>query len=344
VNVAPRGRDTAGRRLQVGLLAVMLGATGCTAREASMAGGERIKLRVVLQPYLAHAPFFIANAESLWTRYGLDVELVPLSRASDAVPLLLSGDIDVLPTGPSPALLNAAGRGIMVRAVADRGYLDPATCSYYAMAARPGLLKNGRLTAPVRRVSIDKQPHSMFIVRRMLEHVGISLDTLEMLDIPPAAELDALAKGTIDAAFVGEPWLTRVIGGGHGELWVKAADALPGFEIGMVYFGPSILSHNREGGRRFMLAYREAVMRYLEGKTDRNIDILVRETGETPELLRQSCWLPMAADGRIKPSSFAMLQKWAVGAGLVETAATPAQFWDSSFVAYADSVFARRPN
>jgi ABC-type nitrate/sulfonate/bicarbonate transport system substrate-binding protein len=177
----------------------------------------------------------------------------------------------------------------------------------------------------------------------MLEYAGIALDTLETVDVPLPTRLDALRKGVIDAAFAGEPWLTRITSGGYGELWIAAHKALPGFETGLVFFGPSLLNGNREGGRRFMLAYRDAVLRYQEGKTPRNVDILARATGDTPDIVRRSCWVPIRADGRVDLASYATLQAWGVRMGMIDTPATPAQFWDSSFVVYADSVMGRRP-
>jgi hypothetical protein len=90
-----------------------------------------------------------------------------------------------------------------------------------------------------------------------------------------------------------------------------------------------------------MLAYREALERYAEGKTARNVEILAAATGEDPALVRDACWLAMRADARIDLASLLAFQAWAVAQGFVATAATPAQLWDSSFIAWADSV--RRP-
>ncbi|HEY7566405.1 MAG TPA: ABC transporter substrate-binding protein, partial [Gemmatimonadaceae bacterium] len=88
---------------------------------------SRTKIRVVTQPYLALAPIHIAVAESLFAKHGLDVELVPMTRPSDAVPLLLSGELDVLSSTAQAGMFNAAARGEPVRMVAERGFYSTAS-------------------------------------------------------------------------------------------------------------------------------------------------------------------------------------------------------------------------
>jgi NitT/TauT family transport system substrate-binding protein len=301
-----------------------------------------MKLRVVMQPYLAHAPLLLADAEGLWAKHGLEVELVPMQRATDAVPLLLSGDIDVLPSNSSPGLLNAAARGEPVRIVADRGFADPEGCTFLGLVAGPGLLENGALTRSVHRVSIDRQAAMLFMIERLLLRGGLSADTLELAEVPLAVESEALLTRTLDVAFAGEPWLTRHVARGAGQAWIRLEEVLPRHQFGFVFFGPNLLVKNREAGRRFMLAYREAVLRYLEGKTERNVAVVAKGTGDTPELVRQACWPAMRANGRIDLASLLEYQGWAVRHGFIESPAAAERLWDSTFVVYADSVFASR--
>jgi hypothetical protein len=90
-----------------------------------------------------------------------------------------------------------------------------------------------------------------------------------------------------------------------------------------------------------MLAYGEAIARYMEGKTPRNVDILTAATGEEADLVRRACWAAIRSDSRIDTAGMMRFQQWAHERGLVPTLATVAQLWDSTFVAHADSV-ARR--
>jgi NitT/TauT family transport system substrate-binding protein len=316
--------------------------SSCTRDEgAPVTEQGRLKLRVVTQPYLAHAPLLIADAESLWAKHGLDVELISMASAADAMPLLLSGKVDVLASNPAPGLFNAAARGGLVRVVAERGYLDPDGCSFYTIIARAGLVRDGKPVGPVRRISIDRQPAMIYVITSMLALAGLSIDSLEARAVPHAAEMDALARGSLDIALAGEPWITRNISRGSAEIWLRAEHALPNHQFGFVFYGPGVLARNREAGRRFMLAYRDAVRLYLQGKTDRNVAIISAAIGDTPEVIRSACWPAMRLDGRIDTASLRAFQDWAVRRGYLDSGIAVSQLWDSSFVAYADSVGAR---
>jgi NitT/TauT family transport system substrate-binding protein len=323
------------RALVALLLAVF---TGC-AGSAEQTAKPRDRLRVIMQPFLAHAPLLIAQAESLFAQQGLDVELVETIRATEAVPLLLSGEIDVLPSSLQPATLNAMARGEKVRIVADRGYLDPQGCTFMGFVTASGVSPNDAART-VKRISLEKQISMYHIEVKSLEHVGLSPRTLDVVEVPSAPEMDALQKGSLDAAFVGEPWLSRNLDRGA-HLWIRAQDVLPHLQFGFVIYGPKLLNRDPDVGRRFMIAYRQAVLKYLEGKTPRNVEILVEATRDTPELVKKSCWPAMRADGRIDLANVLEYQAWAMSQGYVETPATPAQIWDSSFVTYTDSLLHR---
>ncbi len=318
------------------LLSVALGC-GDTPRQTA-----RTKIKVVTQPYLALAPIHIAAAESLFAKHGLDVELVPMTQPTDAVPLLLSGELDVLPSTAQAGMFNAAARGEPIRMVAERGYYSTAAgCTHIALVVRPGL---GTLRAAqmVRRLSHNRQANMVYITVKMLARAGLTIEQLESTtEVPHLAEIDALKNGKLDVALSGEPWLSRVVAAGAGTVWIRAEDAAPNEPYGYVFFGRNLLERDRDAGRRFMLAYREAMTRYLEGKTERNVAIIAAATGEDPAVVRDACWAAMRGDSRIDTTAMLRFQQWAHERGLVPTLATVAQLWDSTFIAHADSV-ARR--
>lgn len=321
------------------MLLLLAAAYGCGDAPLQTA---RTKIRVVTQPYLALAPLHIAAAESLFAKHGLDVELVPMTRPTDAVPLLLSGDVDVLSSTPQAGMFNAAARGEPIRAVAERGYYSTTSgCSHLALVLRPGI-DTLRAAQTVKRLSYDRQAPMIYITVKMLARAGLTVEQLEATtEVPHLAEIDALKNGKLDVALAGEPWLSRVVAAGAATVWIRAEEAAPNETFGYVFFGRNLLERDRDAGRRFMLAYREAIAQYREGKTPRNIDILAAATGEEADLVRRACWAAMRPDSRIDTAAMMRFQQWAHERGLVPTLATVAQLWDSTFIAHADSV-ARR--
>src|SRR5688572_21402644 len=101
------------------------------------ANAPRKKVTVAIQPFTAHAPVLIAYADSFFAEEGLDVEFIKVANSTEAIPALLNGDVDVYPASANPGLFNAMARGMAVRMVADRGYLDPNGCTSAAIAVPP---------------------------------------------------------------------------------------------------------------------------------------------------------------------------------------------------------------
>lgn len=326
-----RNRTTGGRqaRLCAAILAVAaLGA--CRGSPRDVTRRDRTKIRVASQAYLGNAPMHIGVHDSIFAAHGLDVEIVPLG-GSDALPLLLSGDIDVVTATLSPGALNAMAGGQLVRVVAARGIFNPTRCSHIRMM-------KARSTASLRRggrrsISVDRDLSMQYLVEASLQRAGVQIDTMQVLYIPGAAELDAFRKGTLDYALMGEPWSARAREEGHAEPWISIDSTLSGAVYGFILFGPSILSGNRELGERYVAAYLNAVSRYQEGLTPRNLEIVATVTGETPELLKKACWPSVSSDGRIRLEDVDRLQQWALARGYIKKAATPGQLWDSSFIA-----------
>jgi NitT/TauT family transport system substrate-binding protein len=262
-----------------------------------------------------------------------------MNRPTDAIPLLLSGELDVLSSTPQAAVFNAAARGEAIRAVAERGYYDTKSgCPHMALVVRRGI-DTAKATKLVKRLSYDRQAPMLYIMEKMLQRRGLTIDGLEgTTEVPHIAEIDALQKGTIDVALAGEPWLSRIQDAGAATVWVRAEEVAPNETFGYVFYGPNLLNKNRDAGRRFMLAYRDAIELYSQGKTDRNVAILAAATGEDPALLRKACWASMRPDSRIDTAAMMEFQKWTQARGLVPTLATVAQLWDSTFIAHADGV------
>lgn len=326
------------------LIAGILGACGegvpAVPGDAAQA---RKKITVAMQPFLTQAPLLLARADSFFAQEGLEVEFVKVANSTDAIPSLINGDLDVLPASANPGLFNAMARDLPVRIVGDRGFFDSTGCTTTAIAVTPGKLEairaNPRL---VKRISVERQFGMQYIIEKSLASVGLHLDSLDSKFVPPLPEAEALAKGTLDAAFLGEPWIARDVAGGKAVVWIRAEQVLPNAQTGYVFFGPSILARDRDLGQRFMVAYRRGVAKLLEGKTPENVAIMARETGDTPDLVRQQCWPALHRDGRVDLASTMDYQRWLQQKGLVATLATTAQMWDSTFVVHADAVLRSR--
>jgi NitT/TauT family transport system substrate-binding protein len=296
------------------------------------------KVRVAFQPFVSWGPLMIAHDEGFFRDEGLDVEFVPALRSEETTVALVSGDVDVRPGPVSAGLLSAIVQGAPVRLTAGMGYLARDGCPYFGIVLRRGLGVSG--TPAIKRMRASQDGFSRFLVTLMLASKQVHLDAIETVRLPQPVMVSALQSGAIDAVAASEPLLTRAAD--VGTRWMSTQQVAPDYQWGVIAFSERLLTRDRDTGVRFMRAYRRGVAQYLQGKTPRNVDIISRQTGDTPAELRRSCWPSFQADARLNWPSIDGFQHWAVGEKLMERELTATQLWDSAFVSATDSVRAGR--
>jgi NitT/TauT family transport system substrate-binding protein len=303
-----------------------------------------VKLTVGLNPFLSWAPFFIAQEEGFFAEQNIEVEFVSFSAPSDAIPPLAAGELDVAAGLVTVNALNAIAQGGSIKYVADKGYANPAGCSYTTFMARQDLLDSGQLD-DLQQVSglsfaVSPATSAEYYLDKVLEGSGLTSEDVELTQVIVPVRLEALVNGSLDVAAVSEPWATRILRTGSADYWQPLEQVIPDFQLGFVIYGPSLLEENREAGQRFMVAYLKAVQAYSDLKTERNLEIMAQYTELDRELLEAACWQSFRADGAINVQSVLDFQSWAQDKGYLLEPATPEQFWDSTFIEYANQALA----
>jgi len=143
-------------------------------------------------------------------------------------------------------------------------------------------------------------------------------------------------------ALAGEPWLSRVIQGHKGSLWVRGADVLPGFQYSYIFFGPTLL-RDRDTGTRFMAAFRQGIAKYREGKTPRNLEIAAKALNDDPTRVAETCWPHMRPDSRIDVPGLLTFLAWSRQRGYITSIPDPAAMIDTTFLANADVTLRELP-
>jgi ABC-type nitrate/sulfonate/bicarbonate transport system substrate-binding protein len=323
------------------LLAVSLVA-GFGAVRAGDAPLARIRLKVLYGRYLSFAPLAIAKAEGDFAAQGLDVELVHLTGSQEATSALIRGELDVAAGILRPAEFNAIARGAAVRIVADKGNYGPGPCVSAALVALPAFLQTENPSSPEHLRGARAAPTLLsfgeYALETFVNSKGLKLDDLNLRRLSqPSAEV-ALEKGSLDFQDIVEPHLTRILRSGRLVVWKPIREIVPDAQLAAIYYGPNLLEKNREAGERFMIAYLQGVRQYNSGKTRRNVEIISKETGLDPGLVREACWQPIRGDGKINVESVLDFERWAVRRGYLAALLPSESFWDPSFVVAANRV------
>jgi NitT/TauT family transport system substrate-binding protein len=303
-------------------------------------------LKVVIFPFLSFAPILIADEEGYFAEHGLQIEYIKI-KENVAIQALSSGEVDVWGGLISTGALNAMYRGANIRFVADKGFFAADGCPSFGLVARKALVETGELNGPVqlngKNVAWYRASFEEYFLEKVLQEGGLKLDDVQKITIPPPADLGAMAKDRLDLTVTNEPWVTRLVQGGHGILWWPVQKTIPGFHFGLILYGPNLLEKNPEAGRRFMVAYLKGVRQFSQGKTARNLEILAKRTGLAEDLLRTACWPQVRNDGRINVQSIMDFQNWALTKGYLDHLVTKDIFMETSFIKKAVKILNKTP-
>jgi NitT/TauT family transport system substrate-binding protein len=332
------------RRVVAAMLVVGLVASSCSSNPDSVDPPEMAKVRVLVAPFLGFLPFYIGDAEGYYTEQNLEVELVPIESPNAALPAFIQGEGDVWAGSLGPNLFNAINQGGRIQIVADKGYIDPNGCPYWALVARSdlngdngdlGLLENATVG-----VSTRPSISTSYFLDTLTDIGNVPDESLDLHALPNPSVAEALGDGLLDFTTATEPWITRILDAGSGEIWYTANEALPDYQIGYTVFNSRFLDEEPDVGERFMIAYLNAMRQYNEGKTEQNLDNASEATGLDRDFLERACWSAMRDDGSINTEAIDAAQEWAVSQDMNDRVLSSDEYWNSSFVDHANAVLA----
>ena len=312
-------------------------ALGACRGDQPEAGPALQTLRVVRNMHLNQGPLVLADEAGYFAAEGLKVDWVRITRGEEALVALLSGDVDAIATALHPGLLTAIARGGDVRIVAGLNVLGP-ECTYQAIVLRPGLSPEAAQRG-IRKLHGSQDGATRYLAARMLATRGIDIDTLDTIRLPDNVLMQSLADGSVDAASLSEPLVTRI--GRKGTIWLRSQDASPGFQWSAISFGKRLLHEHPEIGVRFLTAYRRGVALFQKGRTPENLERLERVLQEDRKILEESCWPTFRLDARPNMASVMDYQEWARKKGWLDQTVPLSQMWDSSFIVASDTALLR---
>jgi NitT/TauT family transport system substrate-binding protein len=196
--------------------------------KAPVAGRETVRLAYF--PNVTHAPAVVGVArgefeKALGSKANLDVKV--FNAGPEEMEALLAGAIDIGYAGPSPSIntfLKSNGRALKILAGACSGGA--------ALIAREGtpITRIGDLNG--KRVAIPQLGGTQDVsLRHFLAAEGLRPKdkggTVEILPIQNPDILALFLKGQLDAAWVPEPWASRLLHDAHARLVVDERDLWP---------------------------------------------------------------------------------------------------------------------
>jgi NitT/TauT family transport system substrate-binding protein len=237
---------------------------------SSSGGTPAAELRLGYFPNVTHATAVYGDAAGTFEDALGDTDLTTqqFTAGPAAVEALFAGALDAAYIGPNPAInAFAKSRGEAVRIVAG------ATSGGASLVVRPGIDDAGDLRG--KRIATPQTGGTQDVaLRSYLSEHGYEVELNGAGDVTVVAQdnpvtLAAFSAGEIDGAWVPEPWASRLVLEGGGEVLVDEADLWPGGE-----FATTSLVVRAD----YLREHPQTVQALIEGSVEAN-----RQLRENPE-------------------------------------------------------------
>ena len=313
------------------------------AAAAKPGAGDHVK--VGTGPAVGSAGFFIGIDRGYFKDQGIDVEVVPFAGAAEMATPLAADQLDVINADPSTAFLNAIGRGIGIKFVADGGHTTKGHSSA-AFLVRKDLIDSGaikdypdlkgkKINAVLKGSLVDMWAN------RILAKGGLKPADAELQYIPFPDSIGAMGNKALDAGMNVEPLTTSAVDKGVAVRWKGIDEIFGDLQNTVIMYSASFISQRPDVGKRFMVGYLHGVRDYMdafENNKDRDaiVSILTKNTSVKDPALYSRMSMPVFdRNGAMLPASMKNMQQWWVDNGYVKTPVDIDKAIDMSFAGYA---------
>ena len=188
------------------LLAVLLVATGC-ASGAPADAPERTRITVTSLPIVDVAPLYLAQQEGFFRDAGLDVTIRPLQSSPQGFAGLADGSVDIVAGANYVTYLEAQARGDADLRVVSEAALASPGLDQVVVSPRSGIRDVTQLAGRTVAVNTPAPNIQTLALDRVLAARGIG--PVRYVTMPFAQAVGALGAGTLDAAWLVEPFVTQ---------------------------------------------------------------------------------------------------------------------------------------
>ncbi|HEX5729345.1 ABC transporter substrate-binding protein [Microbacterium sp.] len=319
------GIACARRRSLLGIALVLLLAGCGGGDEGAAPAGEGGTTKLAVQETAGVPSAFVAFGieKGLFEKQKLEIDLQPTQGGAATIPALVSGDIQV---GGSNvvSLLLASSKDLPIRAIAG-GTTAQASGEkdFGALLAAKGKGISEPADLEGKTVAVNTLNNiAEVVVKAGLEKEGVDPDSLELSEVPFPEMEPALAKGSVDAAFSIEPFVTQSVEKGDKVLGYSYVDTEPNMQVGAYAVTNQFAESDPEAVKAFQAAVKETAD-YVGGHED-EFRTFLSENADMPPALAEKIVLPKWT-GEVDADSVAKTAELMRRYGLVEDDVDPSK-------------------
>jgi NitT/TauT family transport system substrate-binding protein len=275
-------------------------------------------IRMGYLPVIIQAPLYVGIERGYFADEGIEFDLETIRSGNDAIIQLAAGNFDVAMGGANAGLFNAAERGLDFRIVAPMHSESPPLAT--PLIISPERVDEFQEVADLRgkRVAVHAFGAAIeYWMQEALAQGDLTMEDVELSEVPFPSMPAALESGDIDAAVMTEPLVT--ISQQNGLVEILSDDFIDNFYATYVYMNTEWMEQNPDLAHRFMRGYLRAC-RDLQGDyMNEEIAEIVSQYTEVPaDVVQRSVAAQFSPDGSMPVDNLETLQAFFLERGYLE--------------------------
>jgi NitT/TauT family transport system substrate-binding protein len=251
------------------ILTLLAGCSGTAAQSQTKT------IRIGTQPWIGYGPWWIAQEKGLFTKYGLNVELVNFEEDKEVNAAFASGDMEAANLATHTAL-KLFSAGVDLRLV----LLEDESTSADAIMATKDITSIADLKG--KSVAYEEGSTSDLLLNYALGQSGMTLADITPVPMPASDAGTALLTGKVTAAVTYEPYISEVAGQSDSIAVLYKAGERPGLISDVLVVNTKWAKENPETVSTLLKIWDEALAYYDSNPADAQA-IIAKGVGSKPE-------------------------------------------------------------
>ena len=244
------------------------------------------KLNVGILKISGVANAFVAKQQRMFERNGLDVRLVEFTSGANAVNAAHAGDVDVFLSIAGFAM-TATERGFELAAVFqnETGRNSPPDSSSVQVLVNSPIKNLADLAR--KKIAVSGLNSQQVIgVQMILKKTGVDPRSVEFIELPFPAHINALNAGQVDAVVLVDPFTTQLLRSGGKVIAWSYVESIPDQPLGAWFAKRSFIDKNPKVIEAFNSTMKESID-YMNADAERARRDVAAFTGLSADLLNE---------------------------------------------------------
>lgn len=230
-------------------------ATGLLLQSCAPKPAEVPVLKVALLPIIDAVPIYAAQQQGLFEKYGVKVEIIPVSAAPDRDQLISAGQADgEINETASLMLFNKESTQLQIVRYALRPTAE--SPHFYILASAKSAITQADQLKGI-EIGVSQGTVIEYVTDRLLEAQGFTSDEIKVIAVPKISDrMNLLASGELKAGTMPDPLASLAMQ--QGSVNVLDDSKYPQYGYSVISFRKAVIDANPAAIKAFLAALEEA--------------------------------------------------------------------------------------